>query len=117
MIYLYSFLFAGFVCLLGQIVYEKTHLSPGHITSFLVVIGAVLGVFGAYEYLIEWIGGGASVLITNFGYLLVKGGIEGIRAEGFIGIFSHLFKYCSITLSVTILLTLLSGLIFKPRDK
>lgn len=117
MMYLWSFLFAGVVCLLGQIAYEKTKLSPGHITSFLVIIGAFLGVFGIYEWLIENIGGGANVLITNFGYLLVKGGIEGVKDQGLVGLFLNLFKYCSLTLAFTIFISTLASFITRPRDK
>ncbi len=117
MIYLYSFLFAGAVCLIAQIIYEKTKLSPGHITSLFVVIGALLGVFGVYELLIKYIGGGASVLITNFGYLLVKGGIEGAKEQGVVGIFLNLFKYCSFTLSFTIFISVIASFITKPKDR
>ncbi len=117
MIYLYSFLFAGFVCLIGQIIYEKTKLSPGHITSLFVVIGAILGIFGVYEWLVKYVGGGANVLITNFGYLLVKGGVEGVRDQGILGYFLNVFKYCSFTLSFTIIISIISGLVTKPKGK
>lgn len=117
MIYLYSFLFAGAVCLIGQIIYDHTKLCPGHITAFLVVIGAFLGIFGIYDFIVEHIGGGASVLIMNFGNLLVKGGIEGSKENGIIGIFLNLFKYCSLTLSFTILLSVVGSFLFKPKDK
>ena len=116
MSYLLSFLLAGSICFVGQLVYEKTKLSPGHITSFLVVFGAILGIFGIYELLLEIAPGGSNVLITNFGYLLVKGGVEGIKEQGILGLFLNLFKYCSLTLSFTIFISLLCGLIFKPRD-
>lgn len=115
--YLYSFLFAGLVCLIGQIIYEKTKLSPGHITSIFVIVGAFLGVIGVYEWLLSNIGGGASVLITNFGYLLVKGGVEGAKEKGILGILLSLFKYCSLTLSFTILISVICGIFFKPKDK
>ena len=115
--YLWSFLFAGFVCFIGQLIYEKTKLSPGHITSFLVIIGAILSVFGLYEPLIKYIGGGANVLITNFGHLLVKGGIEGANEQGFFGIFLNIFKYCSMTLGFTIFVSTIASFIVRPRDK
>ena len=117
MTYLYSFLFAGIICAIGQIIYEKTKLSPGHITSILVVFGVILGVFGLYDYLIEIFGGGATVLIMNFGNLLVKGGLEGLKEEGLIGIFLNLFKYCSLTLSYTIFISLIVGFLFKAKDR
>lgn len=117
MSYLYSFLFAGSICLIGQIVYEKTKLSPGHITSILVIIGTILGIFGLYDKMVEVIGGGAVVLITNFGNLLIKGGLSGIEENGLLGIFLNLFKYSSLTLSFTILISLIIGFIFRPKDR
>ena len=117
MSYLLSFILVGSVCFVGQLVYEKTKLSPGHITSFLVVFGAFLSVFGIYDLMMDIAPGGSNVLITNFGNLLIKGGIEGVKEKGLLGIFLSLFKYCSFTLSFTIFISLICGLIFKPKDR
>lgn len=116
MIYLLSFLFAGTICFLGQLVYEKTKLSPGHITTFLVILGVFLGFLGIYEQLINIFGGGASVLITNFGYLLSKGVKEGVDNQGVVGIFLNIFKYSSLALSLTIFCSLIASFISRPRD-
>lgn len=117
MIYLLSFLFAGAICLIGQIVYEKTKLSPGHITTFLALLGGLLSFFGIYDYLIDVFGGGANVLITNFGHLLFKGVKEGVRENGFIGVFLSIFEYSSFALSLTILCSLIASIVSKPKDK
>ena len=102
MIYLYSFLFAGTICLIGELLYLYTKITPGHITTLFVIIGAILGGIGVYDILIKYIGGGATSLIMNCGNLLVKGGLEGLKEEGFFGIFSSLFKYTSFTLGFVI---------------
>ena len=72
MIYVYSFIFCGLICLIGQIILDNTKLTPGHITSIFVCIGALLGFFGIYEKFKLWAGVGASVPITSFGNLLYK---------------------------------------------
>jgi stage V sporulation protein AE len=110
MIYLLSFLFCGLVCLIGEILYLNTKLSPGHITSIFVICGVVLGFFQIYDFLIDYCGAGASILILNFGNLLVKGGTSSL--EGGIGnIFSHLFDYVSLILSLLISISVFISLI------
>ena len=69
----YSFLFCGFVCLLGQIILDNTKCTPGHVTSLFVVIGAFLGMVGLYDKIIECVGVGANVPITSFGNTLFNG--------------------------------------------
>ena len=70
MIYLYSFLFCGFVCMLGQIILDNTKLTPGHITTIFVIVGAFLDIFGIYDKIVLMAGGGALVPITSFRHLL-----------------------------------------------
>ena len=79
MIYLNAFIFSGIICLIGEIIYLSTKFTPGHITTLFVIIGAILGGIGVYDTFINIFGGGASCLILNFGNLLVKGGLEGIK--------------------------------------
>lgn len=67
-----SFIFTGTVCLIAQIIKDKTKLTSGHITSMFVVIGAILGFFGIYDKLVSFFGAGASVTITSFGNTLYK---------------------------------------------
>jgi len=67
MIYLNSFLFAGFVCLVGQLILDNTKLTPGHVTALFVVLGAALDTFNIYDKIIEKVGAGATTLIMNFG--------------------------------------------------
>ena len=69
--FIYSFLFAGIVCLIGQIILDNTKLLPGHITSLFVVIGAALDTFSIYDLFVDKFGAGAIVCITSFGHLLI----------------------------------------------
>ena len=71
------------MCLIGQIILDNTKLTPGHVTSLLVVIGAFLGLTGCYDKIIEIVGAGANVPITSFGNTLFKGAYEGYTLNGF----------------------------------
>lgn len=115
MIYFNAFIFCGAVCLIAELIYLLTKLSIGHITTLFVIIGAILGGIGVYDILIDTFGGGATVLITNFGNLLVKGGLEGAKSNGFFGILENLLKYCSLTLSYVIFISILLSFIPKVR--
>lgn len=79
MIYLKAFLFAGAVCLIGQIILDNTKLTPGHLTSILVSVGAFLDVFSIYDKFVSWAGAGASVPITSFGHLLIHGSLDRVK--------------------------------------
>ena len=68
MIYVYSFLFCGFVCLIGQLILDNTKLTAGHITSIFVVVGSFLDTFSIYDKIINYVGAGALVPITSFGH-------------------------------------------------
>ena len=68
MIFLYSFLFCGIVCLIGQIILDNTSFTPGHVTSLFVVLGTFLDSFGLYDKFIKWFGAGTLVPITSFGH-------------------------------------------------
>lgn len=76
MIYFNAFLFAGAVCTIGQLLLDNTKLTPGHITTIFVVIGAFLDVFSIYDKIVLWAGGGALVPITSFGHLLIHGAMD-----------------------------------------
>ncbi len=76
MIYFNAFLVCGGICLIGQLIYDNTKLTPGHITSIFVVIGAALDTFSLYDRLIELAGAGASLPITSFGHSLIHGALQ-----------------------------------------
>ena len=69
MVYFNSFLFCGTICLIGQIIFDNTKLTPGHVTTIFVVVGTFLDLFNIYDKIVLWAGGGALVPITSFGHL------------------------------------------------
>ena len=114
--FLNAFLFAGTGCLLAQILLDNTKLTPGHVTSIFTMIGAFLGFLGLYEKFIQFAGGGATVLISNFGYLLYKGAYLGFKEEGIIGLFSGMLSTTSCAIVGAIVFSFFLVLIFKPKD-
>lgn len=116
MTYLYAFLFAGFVCLICQIVLDNTKLTPGHITTSVTVIGAILSFLGIYDKIVSVAGAGATVLISNFGHLLYSAGIAGYMENGILGIFSNLLCSSGIAIVSSFVLSFVFTLIFKAKD-
>lgn len=116
MIYFNSFIFAGFVCLIGQIILDNTKLTPGHITSMFVVFGSFLDLFNIYDKIVLWAGGGALVPITSFGHLLIHGAMDTVNNFGPMGLFMGMFDLTSAGIISAIFFSFLFGLIFKPRD-
>lgn len=116
MTFIWAFLITGAFCAVGQIILDNTKLTPGHVTSIFTVIGAILGFFGIYEKLIQLAGGGASTLISNFGYLLYKGAYEGYQTDGILGIFTGMFTYGGAAIVGAIVFAALLTLFFEPKD-
>lgn len=115
--YIKAFLVGGAFCLIGQILIDKTKLTPARILVSYVVIGVFLGAIGVYKPLVEFGGAGASVPLTGFGYALAKGVKEAVQQEGFLGIFTGGLKACAGGITVAVFAGLLVALIFKPKDK
>ena len=116
MIYIYSFLFAGFVCLIGEFIFNSTTLKPGHITSLFVTIGAFLELFNIYDFLVKKFGAGAMVCITSFGHLLTHGAILKAKQDGLLGLFTGMFTFTTAGITSTIIFSFVFALLFKPRD-
>lgn len=116
MIYLYSFLFSGLVCLIGQIILDNTKLTAGHITSIFVVVGAVLDSFSFYDKIITYVGGGALVPITSFGHSLIHGALAKASEMGFIGLLMGMFDLTATGITSAILFSFLLLLVFKPKN-
>ena len=115
--YLKAFLVGGLLCLTGQILIDKTKLTPARILVSYVVIGVFLGAVGVYKPLAEFAGAGATVPLTGFGYNLAKGVKEAVQQDGFLGIFTGGLKACAGGITVAIVAGLLYSLIFKAKDK
>ncbi len=116
MIYLYSFLFAGIVCLIGQIILDNTKLTSGHVTSLFVVVGAFLDIFGIYDFFVKNFGGGAYVVITSFGHSLIHGALENANEVGFMGLLTGMFSLTSAGIVSAIIIAFFLSIIFKARD-
>lgn len=115
--YLKAFLVGGLLCVIGQILIDKTKLTPARILVSYVVIGVLLGAVGVYQKLIDFAGAGATVPLTGFGSLLAKGVKEGVQEKGFLGIFTGGLSAAAGGIGAAILFGWLAGLIFKPKDK
>lgn len=115
--YVKAFLVGGALCLIGQILIDKTKLTPARILVSYVVIGVLLGAIGVYQPLVEWGGAGATVPLTGFGNTLAKGVKEAIQQDGFLGIFTGGLKAAAGGITAAILAGLAASLIFKAKDK
>ena len=116
MIYLNAFLFAGTVCAIGQLILDNTKLTPGHITTIFVVVGAFLDIFSLYDKLILWAGGGALVPITSFGHLLIHGAMESAGSYGIMGLVMGMFNLTASGICSAIIFSFFLSLIFKPKS-
>lgn len=115
--YLKSFLIGGIFCLIGQILIDKTKLTPARILVGYVVAGVVLSAVGLYQPIADFAGAGASVPLTGFGHLLAKGVKEAIAEQGFIGILTGGLKATAGGISAAMIAGLIVSLIFKAKDK
>lgn len=115
--YLKAFLIGGLFCLIGQILIDKTMLTPARILVSYVVIGVVLGAVGVYQPLVDFAGAGATVPLTGFGNTLAKGVKEAIREDGFLGIFTGGLKASAGGIAAAILSGLVASFLFRARDK
>ena len=116
MIYVYSFIFCGLICLIGQIILDNTKLSAGHITSIFVVVGAFLDSFSLYDKIISDVGGGALVPITSFGHSLIHGALEKAQDFGVIGLLMGMFDLTASGITSAIIFTFIFSLFFQARD-
>ena len=112
-----AFWVGGTLCLIGQILIDKTKLTPARILVGYVVAGVILGGLGLYPPLVAFAGAGATVPLTGFGNNLAKGVREVIAQDGFLGIFTGGLKAAAGGITAAILAGLLASLFFRPKDK
>ena len=111
------FLVGGAICVIGQILIDKTKLTPARILVLFVTLGAVLGGLGIYQYLVDFAGCGATVPLTGFGNNLAKGAIEGVNESGLLGAFTGGVKASAGGIASAVLFGYLASLISKPKMK
>ena len=115
--YILAFIIGGGFCVIGQILIDKTKLTPARILVGYVVAGILLGAVGIYEYIVQAGGAGATVPLTGFGYNLAKGVAKAVDEKGFIGVFIGGLKACSGGITAAILAGLLAAILFRAKDK
>ena len=115
--YIKAFLVGGLLCLIGQVLVDKTKLTPARILVSYVIFRVILSAMGIYEALVEFAGAGASVPLTGFGHIIAKGVKEAINVNGFIGIFTGGLKASAGGITAAIVAGLLASIVFRPRDK
>lgn len=115
--FLKAFIVGGLLCMIGQILIDKTKLTPARILVSYVVAGVFLGAIGVYEPLAEFAGAGASVPLTGFGYTLAKGVREAVQTDGFLGALTGGLKATAGGITTAIVAGLLVSLLFKAKDK
>ena len=112
-----AFLVGGVICIIGQILIDKTKLTPARILVIFVTAGAILGGLGIYKYVVDFAGAGATVPLTGFGYNLSKGAIEGVKTSGLIGAFTGGVKKAAGGIAAAIFFGYLASLMSKPKMK
>lgn len=115
--YLKAFLVGGLLCVIGQILIDKTMLTPARILTTYVVAGVVLGGIGIYQPLVDWAGSGATVPLTGFGYTLAKGVKEAIAEKGLLGALTGGMTNTAAGITAAIFFGVLVASIFKARPK
>jgi len=115
--YINAFIVGGTICLIGQVLIDKTKLTPARILVLFVVTGCVLGGLGIYEKIVEFAGAGATVPLPGFGYILAKGVKEGIDNSGMSAILSGGLKAASAGISAAVFFGFLGALAFSPKAK
>lgn len=117
LIYLKAFVAGGILCAIGQILIDKTNLTAGRILSIYVVTGVMLGAIGIYDPFVKWAGAGATVPLTGFGNVLVKGVQKAVEEKGWIGAFTGGFTASAAGIAAAVFFGLLVALVFKSKDK
>ena len=111
------FVTGGLICIIGQILLDKTKLTPARILVIYVTVGAILGGIGVYQYLVDFAGAGATVPLTGFGYNLAKGAKEAVDQYGFVGCFIGGTKAAAGGIAAAIFFGYIASLISKPKMK
>ena len=112
-----SFVVGGLICIIGQILIDKTKLTPARILVAFVTAGVILGGIGIYQKLVDFAGCGATVPLTGFGNLLAKGEIEKTKADGFIGAFTGGTAAAAGGIAAAVFFGYIASLISKPKMK
>ncbi len=111
------FVVGGFICIIGQILIDKTKLTPARILVVFVTSGVILGALGIYKYVIDFAGCGATVPLTGFGANLAKGTLEAVRNNGLLGAFSGGIKASAGGIAAAVFFGYIASLVARPKIK
>lgn len=114
--YLYAFLCGGLLCAVGQIILDKTSLTPARILTGYVVAGVFLQAVGVYQYVVDWGGAGATVPLTGFGYTLAKGVAKAVVEKGLLGVITGGLTAAG-GIAAAVVFGLLMAVLFHPKEK
>ena len=112
-----AFLVGGLLCAFGQILIDRTDLTPARILTGYVVAGVILGALGLYQPLADWAGAGATVPLTGFGNTLAKGVKKAVEETGLLGAFSGGFTASAAGIAAAVFFGYLAAVLFKPKEK
>ena len=115
--YLKAFLVGGAICMLGQILIDKTRLTPARILVCYVVLGVILGGAGVYDKLVDFAGAGATVPLTGFGNTLAKGVREAVKEQGILGALTGGLTASAAGIAAAVFFGFLAALLCNPKDK
>ncbi len=115
--YLKAFAVGGALCAIGQLLIDRTKLTPARILTVYVVAGLILEAAGLYPPLAEWAGAGASVPLTGFGSALAAGVKKAVCEKGVLGAFTGGFTAASAGICAAVFFGIIAALLFKPKEK
>ena len=115
--YFWAFVVGGGICVIGQLLIDKTQLTPARILTGYVVAGVLLQAVGVYQYVVDWGGAGATVPLTGFGYCLAKGVAKAVAEKGILGAFTGGLTATAGGVAAAVFFGVLMAIIFKPKDK
>lgn len=114
--FVWAFVIGGLICVVGQILMDVFNLTPAHTMCTFVVIGAILGVCGWYQPIVEFAGAGATTPIVSFGNSLVQGAMVEYNTNGLVGVLTGIFEVTGAGVSSAIIFSFLAALITKPKS-
>lgn len=115
--YLRAFIVGGVLCVIAQILIDKTRLTPARILVSYVVAGVILGAIGLYKPLVDFAGAGATTPLTGFGYLISEGVREAVDEKGLLGVLSGPLTAAAVGITASLVFSFIAALIFKSRPK
>ena len=115
--YLNAFLCGGLLCAVGQIILDRTNLTPARILTGYVVAGVFLQAVGVYQYMVDWGGAGATVPLTGFGYSLAKGVARAVAVKGLLGVITGGLTATSGGIAAAVVFGLLMAILCRPKEK